>query len=159
LRSYRYDRILVPTLQLDYTLLLMRQNGLAGLERYVIWAGTIADGDAHVSTVILPRTADRGLHGEVPADVVASVFEALDERDLLPIAQLHTHPTAARMSVTDAERPLVAIAGFRSIIVPDFAFTPADDVDTWNVYRYDAPGNWTLEQDLIVVDDALIRID
>jgi hypothetical protein len=158
-RPFAYDRIIVPSLIVDHTLLSMRQAGVAGHERFLVWAGSIVSGDAFVSTIVVPRVGGNGFHGEVPADIVATVFDALDERDLFPLAQLHTHPGRADMSSIDAQRPLVAISGFRSIIVPDFAFIADDDITRWNIYEYRGPGQWALNNGCLVVDDSLIRID
>ena len=135
-----------------------------GDERFLVWAGTVAAGEAFASTVVMPRATSGPLHGEVPADVAGRVFEALDSRDLVPLAQLHTHPRGAGMSPIDRERPLVAVRGFLSIIVPDFAFVDPDNFEPWGVYEYESPRRWRelsgdekLER--LIVDDSILRID
>jgi proteasome lid subunit RPN8/RPN11 len=116
-----------------------------------------------VTTVVVPRTDAGHLHGKIPAEVVAALFESLDSRDLVPLAQLHTHPGSARMSPIDRERPLVAIRGFLSIIVPNFAFTSADP-ETWNVYEYQSHQEWLLwtRTDIerrLIIDDSIVQVD
>ncbi len=162
--DFAYGRLYIPSLVLDYTFLFLRQAGVTGEERFLVWAGTLAAGDAFVSTVVLPRAHPGYLHGEIEADVTGRLFEALDQRDLVPLAQVHSHPRGAGISATDRERPLVAQAGFLSIIVPDFAFVPLDDVARWGVYEYRDKREWrTLptseKRDRLVVDDSIIGIE
>ena len=50
-----FDRVFVPSLILDHTELVLRQAGIHGHEGFAIWAGTLAAGNAHVATLIVPR--------------------------------------------------------------------------------------------------------
>ncbi|MGO8994551.1 MAG: hypothetical protein ACLQVI_14630 [Polyangiaceae bacterium] len=161
--AFGFERLFVPSIIRDYTMLLMRQHGLLGAERFLVWAGSPAGKDAVVTTVVVPRTDATNLHGEIPAEVVAALFESLDSRDLVPFAQLHTHPASARMSSIDRERPVVAIQGFLSIIVPNFAFT-SDEPEAWNVYEYRARLDWLLwsKKDVagrLVIDDSIVQVE
>ena len=163
-RDFAFHRIYVPTAILDVSVLWMRQSGTQGEERFLLWAGTVSSGEAHVATVVMPRAKSGQLHGEIPADVVGRVLEALDSRDLVPIAQIHSHPRQAFLSNIDRKRPLVSVPGFLSIIVPDFAFVDADAVDAWAVYEFRGHNQWrelaaAEKQDRIVLDQSLLRID
>ncbi|MHB8420111.1 MAG: hypothetical protein ACYDCL_18705 [Myxococcales bacterium] len=149
---------------LDYTFLLMRQAGQLGDERFVVWAGSAVDGKATVTSLVIPSTKVTALHGEVPAEVAAHLLEALERRDLVPLAQLHTHPREPLMSHIDEERPLVSLKGFLSIIVPDFAFVPLQAVEKWGVYEYERPRCWRAWKpreayDRIIIDDSVLRVD
>lgn len=163
-KDFGYKRLYIPSLVVDYTLLFLRQAGVAGEEEFLVWAGSLAGADAFVSTLVLPRAQVGHLHGAIAAEVVAQTFNALDARDLVPLAQVHSHPRGAGISTTDKERPLVAQPGFLSIIVPHFAFVPFESVTEWGVYEYRNKRDWrTLtdseKRDRLVVDDSLIRID
>jgi hypothetical protein len=149
----------------DHTELMLRQHGAAGGEGFGLWAGTLSGGDAFVSTLVVPRVEGGGrFHGEVSPSTTARVFEELDLLDLVPIAQIHSHPEAAYLSSIDAERPLVAVAGFLSLIVPDFGFFDLADVGRWRAYEYHGRDKWR-ELDVderlrrLIIDPSLIRIN
>jgi hypothetical protein len=159
-----YNRVFVPSLLIDHTELLLRQHGVCGDEGFGIWAGTLAGGDAFVSTLLVPRIEGGGFHGEVSAATAAKLFEELDLLDLVPIAQIHSHPSEAFLSPIDAERPLVATPGFLSIIIPSFGFVDLADVDVWRAYEFHGRNNWReLDQAerrrRLIVDPSLLRID
>ena len=68
------------------------------------------------------------------------------------------------MSSIDRERPLVAVRGFLSIIIPDFAFVDPDNVEPWGVYEYVSQRSWrelsvTEKVERLIVDDSILRID
>src|SRR6266566_6666862 len=138
----KFDRLYIPSMALDYSFLLLRSQGINGREKFIAWAGLRVGADAVVTTVINPRAAAGKTHGEIPADVVARVFHALSARDLLPLAQVHTHPSGAEISTTDRERSMVAINGFWSVILPDFAFGATTDATSWGVYEYESLRTW-----------------
>ncbi len=160
----KFDRLFVPSMALDYSFVLLRSAGINGREKFIAWAGLRAGADAVVTTVINPRAAAGKMHGEIPADVVARVFHALSARDLLPLAQVHTHPSGSEISTTDRERPMVAITGFWSVILPDFAFGTTADATSWGVYEYERLRTWrTLAPSEValrlVIDDSIIKVD
>jgi hypothetical protein len=162
--EFGYGRLYIPSLVLDYSFLLLRQAGARGDELFVVWAGAIAGRDAFVTSLVIPKSEIRGLHGEIPVDVAGRVFESLDSRDLIPLAQLHSHPAAARLSEIDRTRPLVAVPGFLSIIIPDFGFTDPYAPGAWGVYEYVAGRQWNElnreeKRSKILIDDAVIRVE
>jgi hypothetical protein len=160
-----YDRAFVPSLVVDHTELMLRQHGAAGAEGFGVWAGTLSGGDAFISTLVIPRVSSPGgFHGEVSEDTVANVLDELDELDLVPIAQIHSHPQEAFLSPTDAQRPIVAARGFLSIVIPGFGFVDLADVGLWRAYEFNARENWReldhAERDRrFVIDPSLLRID
>jgi hypothetical protein len=159
-----YDRVFVPSLVLDHTELMLRQHGAAGEEGFGVWAGTLAAGDAFVSTLVVPGVATAGgYHGEVSPETAATVFEQLDTLDLVPIAQIHSHPREAFLSHIDAQRPFVGVQGFLSMIVPSFGFIDLADVTLWRVYEFERRGQWReLDQAernrRLVIDPSILRI-
>lgn len=162
--AFGFERLFVPSAILDYTVLLMRMAGAAGDEKFLAWAGMPVNADAVVTTVVNPRAAAGRMHGEILAPVVATMFDALDARDLVIFAQLHTHPAGNKMSDIDRVRPLFAVKGFWSIIVPDFAFVPPDAVDAWGVYEFESAKTWREfgadeKRNRLIVDDSIINAD
>ncbi len=162
--EFAFDRVFVPSLIIDHTELVLRQAGVQGHEGFAAWAGTLADGDAHVGTLIVPRATTGAWHGEITRETTAQVLTALDERDLVPVVQVHSHPRRAFLSETDAIRPLVAVPGFISVVIPDFGFVDLAEVGLWSVHQYVSRGQWReLDQReqarRFIIDDSVIRMD
>jgi hypothetical protein len=162
--DFAFDRVFIPSLVLDHTELVLRQAGVGGDEGFAIWAGTIADQDAYVATLVVPRASAGSTHGEISAETTASVMLALDDRDLVPLLQLHTHPQRAFLSPTDAIRPLVAVTGFISVVIPDFGFVDLADVTLWSAHQLIGPSRWrelTADEKRrrFIVDDSIIRVE
>jgi hypothetical protein len=159
-----YRRTFIPSLVIDHTELMLRQHGVAAEEGFGIWAGTLAGGDAFVSTLVVPRMESEGrFHGEISEETLAKVLELLDRLDLVPIAQIHSHPRDAFLSAIDAERPVIAVNGFLSIIVPDFAFGDLTDVELWRAYAYHAAHEWhelnlAERRERLVIDPSLLFV-
>jgi hypothetical protein len=162
--DFSFDRVFVPSLVVDHTELVLRQAGTHAHEGFGIWAGTLAGGDAYVSTLVLPRITTGPKHGEISAETTANVLGSLDQRDLVPILQLHSHPWAAGLSETDAIRPLAAVPGFISVIVPDFGYVDLADVRLWSAHEYQGNHGWVElseaeRQRRFVIDDSVMRVD
>lgn len=162
--DFAYERLHIPSLIIDHTELMLRRAGVAGEEGFGIWAGTLADGDAFVSTLLIPAVTARGRYrGEISPETVARLLERLDHLDLVPLAQIHSHPRGAFLSDVDAERPILAVAGFLSAIIPDFAFVDLTDLAVWRIYEYRGPRNWhELSRDerqrRIVIDPSILTV-
>lgn len=162
--DFAFDRLFIPSLIIDHTELVLRHAGNAGDEGFVLWAGTLSEGNAHISTLVVPASDAGPTHGEVSAHTTANVLNALDERDLVPVLQLHTHPQAAFLSATDAVRPLVAAPGFISVVIPSFGFVDLADVALWSAHEFMGHRRWR-ELDVeerrrrFIIDDSIIRVD
>jgi len=158
-----YDRVFIPSLVIDHTELMLRQHGAAGEEGFGLWAGTLAGGDAFVSTLVIPRVDTVGrLHGVISEETTATVLDELDYFDLVPIVEIHSHPREAFLSPIDAERPMVAVKGFLSVVVPSFGFIDLADVGTWRVYEFHGRDNWlelneSERRRRLVIDPSLMR--
>jgi proteasome lid subunit RPN8/RPN11 len=162
--DFRYDRVFIPSLIIDHTELGLRQAGVHGDEGFAIWAGTLSGGDAHVATLVMPSASGGPTRGEISAHTTAHVLMALDERDLVPVVQLHSHPRNAFLSDVDVIRPLVAIPGFISIVVPNFGFVDLADVALWSAHEYGSPERWreldsNERQRRFIIDDSVVRVD
>lgn len=162
--EFAFDRVFVPSLLIDHTELVLRQAGAQAHEGFAVWAGTLAGGDAHVGTLVVPRATTDAWHGEIAPETTAKVLTALDERDLVPVVQLHSHPRRAFLSGTDAIRPLVAVPGFISVVIPDFGFVDLADLGRWSAHQFVSQGHWR-ELDRrerarrFIIDDSVIRMD
>lgn len=162
--DFPFDRVFIPSLVIDHTELVLRQAGTSGREGFVVWAGALSGGDAHVYTLVVPRTSSAGCHGEISQEVTASLLEGLDARDLVPVAQLHSHPESAFLSETDAIRPLVVVPGFLSIVIPNFGFIDLENLSLWSAHEFQGGSGWHELGDpekarRLVIDDSLIRIE
>lgn len=162
--EFSFDRVFVPSLLVDHTELVIRQAGVHGAEGFVVWAGTLAGGHAHVCSLVIPRATIGQTHGEISVGTTARVLEALDGRDLVPVLQVHTHPAGAFLSATDAVRPLVAIPGFISVVIPDFGFVNLTDVSLWSAHEFISPRRWhELEPEerkqRFIFEDSVIRVN
>lgn len=162
--DFRFDRVVIPSLIIDHTELVLRTAGVHGDEGFAIWAGTLSGGNAYIATLVVPRTEECSAHNEISAATTANVLRALDERDLVPVIQLHSHPRRAYLSEVDAIRPLVALPGFLSVIIPDFGFRNLADVALWSAHEYEGPGQWRqLDTNELrrrfIIDDSVIRVD
>ena len=162
--EFGFDRVFVPSLIVDHTELVFRQAGRGGDEAFVVWAGTLADSDAHISTMVVPRSLVTAAHGEISADTTGHVLTSLDARDLVPILQLHTHPRSAFLSDTDSIRPIVAVPGFISVVIPDFGFVDLADIRLWSAHEFEGSHKWReLDADeryrRFVIDNSLVRVD
>lgn len=162
--DFGFDRVFIPSLVVDHTELALRQAGVHGDEGFAVWAGTLSGGHAHVAALVTPRASGGPTHGEITADTTANVLSALDNRDLVPIMQLHSHPRRAFLSDEDAIRPLVAVSGFISVIIPGFGFADLADVGLWSAHQYQGAGRWRELDDgerrrRFIIDDSIIRVD
>ncbi len=78
------------------------------------------------------------LHG----DAFAKLWGICRERGLSVVADVHTHPGAARQSDSDKTNPMIATAGHIAVIVPDFA-RRADVREGLGVYEYLGRHRWS----------------
>lgn len=163
-KALAYQRLFIPSLVIDQTEAMLRRYGNYGEEGIGLWAGTLAGGDGFVSTLVTPGVSSQGrFHGELSADTMAAVLARLDELDLVLLAQIHSHPREAFLSSIDAERPAIAVAGFISVVIPDFGFVDVADVDTWAAYEYFAAERWSeldaaARRERLIVDPSLLAI-
>jgi hypothetical protein len=160
-----YDRVFIPSLVIDHTELMLRQHGAAGEEGFGLWAGTLVGGDAFVSTLVIPGVDTVGrFHGVISDETTAAVLDELDYLDLVPIVEIHSHPREAFLSPIDAERPMVAVKGFLSVVVPSFGFIDLADIAVWRVYEFHGRDSW-VELDegerrrRLIIDPSVLRIE
>ena len=103
----------------------LREAGLTGNERFILWSGIICDARFEVRTMHSPRqTAYRlsdGLCVRVEAEELHGLNVWLYEHGERLGVQVHSHPREAFHSDTDDRYPMVTTLGGLSLVVPDFA--------------------------------------
>ena len=103
----------------------LREAGLDGNERFILWSGVVRDDRLLVRTLHCPKqTAYRlagGLCVRVEADELHRLNVWLYENSERLAIQVHSHPTEAFHSDTDDAYPMVTTLGGLSLVVPDFA--------------------------------------
>lgn len=103
----------------------LRAAGNEGVERFVLWSGTVDGTTFRVQTAHVPKQSayktDRGLFVRIDGDELHRLNVWLyTNREQLGI-QVHSHPTDAFHSELDDSFAMVTILGGLSIVVPDFA--------------------------------------
>ena len=103
----------------------LREAGLDGNERFVLWSGVVRDDRLLVTTSHCPRQIAYSLAGGLCVRVEADELHRLnvwlyENAERLAI-QVHSHPTEAFHSDTDDTYPMVTTLGGLSLVVPDFA--------------------------------------
>ena len=115
----------VPGHLCDATDRQLREAGLDGDERFVLWSGVVRDERLLVRTSHSPEQIAYRLAGglcvRVGADELHRLNVWLYENDEQLAIQVHSHPTEAFHSDTDDAYPMVTTLGGLSLVVPDFA--------------------------------------
>lgn len=115
---------------LAQTLSTFADCGAGREECVVFWAGPVAETD-FVNTLVHPEhRAARGGY-EVSDRWLVGMWDRLDEQGLAIRLQAHTHPRAAFHSATDDTFPVVAAAGFYSLVLPRFGLEPQTLADAY----------------------------
>lgn len=153
----------VPTAVLFETQQYIEDHGDSGHEGYLFWAGGVAGDAAYVTTCVYPTANARHGGVKVPLDKMTEINRELYDRDLLLLAQVHSHPGIARHSSVDEEKAASFHEGFVSIVVPDFGETPVYDLRDCGVYIYNRDEKWRLldEEEVVerfVIDDTSIEV-
>ena len=115
----------VPGELCDATDRHLREAGLDGNERFILWSGVVRDDRLLVRTSHSPRQFAYSLAGglcvRVEADELHRLNVWLYENAERLAVQVHSHPTEAFHSDTDDAYPMVTTLGGLSLVVPDFA--------------------------------------
>lgn len=120
---------------------LLAKPGRDEREALVLWAGSrTSEATFQVTTTLFPPQEATGLDFYVHPSAVRAVFDRLEEERLVLAGQVHTHPGEAFHSLTDDAFPLATQVGSLSVVVPDFAANPLDDLSECAVYRLTEEG-------------------
>lgn len=151
------EKFYIPTAVLRETQDYIETHGAENKEAYLFWAGAVADGEAYITTCIYPTANARHGGVKVPLQKMTEINLELRDRDQLVLAQVHSHPGAARHSSVDEEKAVSFHEEFVSIVVPDFGETPVYDLRDCGVYVYTADHGWRLLDDSEVEDRFVIE--
>jgi hypothetical protein len=149
----------------EKTIEVLRIRGSKRQEGLVLWAGgaSVNAEEAYVVSCIVPRRGHWGGGVRLDSKFLLKLSEELEKRDLLLLAQVHSHPGNFGHSPGDEIRAASYRMGFISIVVPCFALKETHDLSGCYIYEYEGNWNWRLLQgneasSRFVVEDSLIRI-
>ena len=115
---------IVPKDVCDQTDRALREAGLGGNERFVLWSGVIDEDRFLTRTFHSPKQTayqlPSGLCVRVEANELHQLNRWLYENGERLAVQVHSHPTEAFHSDTDDAFPMVTTLGGLSLVVPDF---------------------------------------
>ena len=102
----------------------LREAGLDGNERFILWTGIVRDTRFLARTMHVPKQtayrASGGLCVRVEGDELHRLNVWLYEHGERLAIQVHSHPTEAFHSDTDDTYPIVTTLGGLSLVVPTF---------------------------------------
>lgn len=135
------ERLRLGESLLQRTLAELRSCGQGREECVAYWTGPLSDRD-RVDDLLHPvHRAARGGY-EVDQQWLAETWNALGRDRRTIRVQVHTHPGPAFHSRTDDRYPVVASAGFLSLVIPRFAREPQTLADA-HLAHLEADGSWS----------------
>jgi hypothetical protein len=70
-----------------------------------------------------------------------ALWDICKDRDLVVVADVHTHPGGSRQSDSDRAHPMISRAGHIAMILPRFAASPVSRREI-GIYRYSGSKQW-----------------
>lgn len=124
---------------------LLAGPGEQGCEAVVLWLGpVISVREAYVVVAYFPRQvayrSEEGVAVEIPMEEWTALALQLPP-GIFVLAKVHSHPEEAYHSEVDATNPYLCHESAVSIIVPDFARYPLDNLDACSVNLFRS-GRW-----------------
>lgn len=144
---------------------VLRKRGRRKQEGLVLWAGAPSPNaeEAYIVSYVVPQRGHWGGGVRLNARALLKLSGELEKRDLILLAQVHSHPGNFGHSWGDEERATSFRLGYISIVVPNFALTEIHDLSLCYVYEY--KGNWKwrlLDRNEVAlrffIEDSLIRV-
>jgi proteasome lid subunit RPN8/RPN11 len=104
-----------------------------------------ADGRRRIVDYLLyddldPRALDTGIV-HLDGRHFGKLWDLCKSRNIVVVADVHTHPGGAGQSESDRAHPIIARAGHLALIVPNFAGRPVS-CRALGIYRYGGGGRW-----------------
>lgn len=132
--------VTLPSPVLEATFAKLRECGAGRRECVVYWVADQAS--VNVVTACVHPDHRAGVAGyEVDSGWVTDFFLDLRRERRRAVAQVHTHPGAASHSETDDAFALAPQTGFLSLVIPNFATSPATLHDA-HLVRMESSGAW-----------------
>jgi len=149
----------------ENTIKVLRKRGLRKQEGLVLWAGAPSPNadEAFVVSYIVPRSGHWGGGVRLNSKFLLRLCEELERRDLLLLAQVHSHPCDFGHSSGDEERATSYRIGFISIVIPCFALNDINDLSACYIYEYEGNWKWRLikgteVRSRFIIEDSLVRV-
>jgi hypothetical protein len=120
---------------LEVTVNVLQTEGQFKVESILFWAGTVRDGIATVSDILVPKgpgvIQQRSLV-RVDDQIIAALCDVLDPPRLVLLGQVHTHLAAAYHSYTD-NHFCFETPGFLSVVV---SRAGRDGAERWREWAF-----------------------
>ena len=87
-----------------------------------------------------PHSLDTGIV-RLDGSHFGKLWDLCAQRNVMVVADVHTHGGGSQQSQSDQAHPIIARAGHIALIVPDFAAAPVD-LSAVGIYRYGGGGRW-----------------
>lgn len=134
---------LIPENVLPSSVAAMRPYGARGHEGLALWFGTADDDASRVSHVVIPHGAGlftHPLHLSLSMRAMARLTAFADQRDLVWLGQIHSHPKQMLwLSEVDVEMG-VKVQDYLSVVCPFYAQRDTDTFDECGVHVFDCGG-------------------
>lgn len=144
---------------------VLRRRGQRKQEGLVLWAGATTQNaeEAYLVSYIVPKRGHWDGGVRLDSQFLLKLSEELEKRDLLLLAQVHTHPGDFGHSLGDEKRAVSYRVGFISIVVPCFAVKNIQNLSECYIYEYEGNWKWRLlrgsdASSRFVIEDSLIRV-
>lgn len=120
----------------------LRKAGDLHNECSVFWGGVGTGKMAEVRSVYFPLQTATSVSVQVHPDGVHKMYDLLDQRNEILLAQVHSHPGTAFHSGTDDLFPATFLVGFLSIVVPNFCSAGLNEFRDCAVFFHQGNGVW-----------------
>jgi hypothetical protein len=120
---------------LEASVKILQAEGRFKVESILFWAGTVQEGIATVSHILVPKgpgVFQRPLHIRVDESIIAALCDVLDPPRLVLLGQVHTHLADAFHSYSD-DHFSFDTPGLLSAVVPNAG---RDGADRWSEWAF-----------------------
>jgi hypothetical protein len=131
----RISKFILSVPLLEATVKVLQTEGRFKVESILFWAGTVREGNATVSHLLVPKgpgVIQRPLQVRVDDSIIAALCDVLDPPRLVLLGQVHTHLGDAFHSYSD-DHFSFDTPGLLSAVVPKAA---RDGAGRWNEWAF-----------------------
>ncbi|MBI4258112.1 MAG: hypothetical protein HY619_04080 [Thaumarchaeota archaeon] len=136
------SKFIIPLDVFERTFDELRKWGEKEFEGLVLWVGTTARSKAIIKDFVVPEADFWGGGVRISSGGMLKLAEDLSQRNLILLAQLHTHASDFGHSYGDEQHAASYRLGYVSIVVPNFAQEKHTDLSSCYVYGYVGNGKW-----------------
>ncbi|MDC8451674.1 MAG: hypothetical protein LV477_02045 [Candidatus Nitrosotalea sp.] len=153
--------LLVPSYILEQTQKTFRYYWKKNQEAVAYWCGKENDQDKTdvVLSIVIPKAFHSGGNYEVPADESTKIGKTLSARELVCLAQIHTHPgDSGNHSWYDDENSISKRNDFLSLVMPHFGNIGIYDIQDITVHecwetKWVILDNQAKSKRIVIIDD------